>query len=148
MLNQNDYPMKAFLFAVLIMSATFATTAQSLEYTKNNKRFVPATKSDSEPIIFFPIISQSMWYPPKKVQGLHVISVNRPNSVMDDVYFIDQSGNTQYHTIKPTSPINLYMQRIERRHFDSFNPHGSRNFEEAIGNGVSSILSGLIFMQR
>lgn len=137
--------MKTLLILSALLIIAFSANSQSLEYTRQINRSVFTPKSESQVLVLFPVLAQSMWYPPRKVQGLHMISVNRPNSGMDDVYFIDKKGNTHYHTIKPTAPVNLYMDRMQQRRYDSFNPHGSTNMGEALSSGVSAILSGLMF---
>lgn len=82
-------------------------------------------------------------YRPQKFQGLQVISMNRAGGTHDDIYFIDRNGRTQYHTVRPTAPIN--MQQNRNVVYDSSNPSGYRyqSFGEAILDGVATMLSGV-----
>ncbi|MEO9965600.1 MAG: hypothetical protein ABJF11_07425 [Reichenbachiella sp.] len=84
------------------------------------------------------------YYKPQKFQGLQVVSVNRAGGTFDDVYFIDKNGNTQYHTIRPTAPLNTSPHGPAN--YDSFNPTGYRyeSIGQAIIGGVGSLLTGFI----
>lgn len=83
-------------------------------------------------------------YRPQRFQGLQVITMNRPGGTLDDVYFIDKNGNTQYHTVRPTAPINT--QQNKRGVYDSSNPSGYRyqSVGAAVLDGVATMLSGLL----
>lgn len=83
-------------------------------------------------------------YRPQKFQGMQVISVNRAGGTHDDVYFVDKNGNTQYHTIRPTAPINTHPNGQTR--YDSFTPSGNpyQSFGQAIIDGAATLLSELL----
>lgn len=84
------------------------------------------------------------YYRPQKFQGMQVISINRAGGTHDDVYFIDKNGNTQYHTLRPTAPINTHPNGPAR--YDSSNPSGYayESIGHAIVGGVGTLLSGLL----
>lgn len=84
------------------------------------------------------------YYKPQKFQGMQVISMNRAGNTHDDVYFIDKNGNTQYHTIRPTAPINMTPNAPMR--YDSSNPSGMQyqNIGQALLGGVGTLISDFI----
>lgn len=84
------------------------------------------------------------YYRPQKFQGLQVISITRPGNTHDDIYFIDKNGNTQYHTIRPTAPINMTPNGPMR--YDSSNPSGLQyeNIGQALIGGVGTLLVDFI----
>ena len=83
-------------------------------------------------------------YRPQRFQGLQVISMNRPGGTHDDIYFIDKNGNTQYHTVRPTAPLNMH-QNNQGVH-DSSNPSGYQyqSVGQAVLDGVATLLSGML----
>lgn len=83
-------------------------------------------------------------YQPQKFQGLQVISMNRPGATHDDVYFIDSNGRTQYHTVRPTAPINSQANGPVR--YDSTNPSGIayESIGQAVIAGVGTLLTDLL----
>ena len=109
------------------------------DFTKNKKGAVDSFKLEVTPCIY----KNDLQYSPQVFQGLQVISMNRPGGTFDDVYFIDKGGLTQYHTIKPTAPINTHS--IQRGVYDSSNPWNNSDdqFGHALIEGVASIISML-----
>lgn len=83
-------------------------------------------------------------YRPQRFQGLQVISMNRAGRTHDDVYFIDKNGKTQYHTIKPTAPINRHPHR--QGVYDSSNPSANQyqSFGQAVLDGVATMFAGML----
>lgn len=86
----------------------------------------------------------SFRYLPQKYHEYQVIHVARTDASFDDVYFIDDNGTTQTHTMMQTKPVNLMIVPGQQRR-DSFNPHGANSFDEALISGFSNIISRWIF---
>ncbi len=72
-------------------------------------------------------------YYPTKIDDLHVISVAQPNKMFDNVYYIDQKGETVFRSVSITAPMNRYSNS---RGFDSFNPTGAASLKEALLQGL------------
>ena len=82
----------------------------------------------------------SLWYYPTKFNDEHVISASEPGRLFDQVYYVDDRGNTKYKSLGCTAPMNRFTPPNQR--FDSFNPYGSSTIEESIGQGLLNLLFG------
>ncbi|WP_422361212.1 hypothetical protein [Reichenbachiella sp.] len=135
---------KLILLAVFAMLYSSEVIGQYRPYHKEDLK-----KYKSKPVKSFQIhvtpysYGSRGKYRPQRFQGLQVISMNRPGGTHDDVYFIDKSGNTQYHTLRPTAPLN--MHKNHQGVYDSSNPSGYRyqSVGEAVLDGVATMLSGM-----
>ncbi|MCV9388337.1 hypothetical protein [Reichenbachiella ulvae] len=86
----------------------------------------------------------SFSYLPQEYKEYRVIHIARTDASFDDVYFIDEDGNTSTHSIMQTKPVNV-MNMPGQPQRDSFNPHGSNTFDQALISGVSHLISRWIF---
>lgn len=82
-------------------------------------------------------VQSSFRYLPEKVHDQQVIRVNRAGTGFDDIYYIENKGNSTYHSVTQTRPVNTIM----RRGADSFNPNNASTMGEAVFMGVSSMIS-------
>lgn len=135
--------MKTFLLLAIAILFSIQVSAQvstiNLYYTK----VIAESKEAKKPEINWTNFSvqSSFRYLPEKVHDQQVIRVNRAGTGFDDIYYIDQKGNTTYHSVSQTRPVNTMM----RRGADSFNPNSASTMGEAVILGVSSMLSNWLF---
>ncbi|MEQ9425712.1 MAG: hypothetical protein RJQ09_14910 [Cyclobacteriaceae bacterium] len=72
-------------------------------------------------------------YKPIKMDGYQIISSHQPNSNIDIVYFIDESGSTVKRVFTSTAPHNFSSIGP---YYDSLNPMGSPDMASALLNGL------------
>ena len=124
---------KTLTFLTLFLGITFITYSQESEVSKLiNTKY---SKSPATILLNYGWPKQRPdFYTPYRINGLQVISVNRPGTGMDDIYLLNKQGKTEFRTIRPTSPINIPNDHRPKR--DSFNPHGAASFAEALFAGL------------
>ncbi len=72
-------------------------------------------------------------YFPTKINDLHVVSIAQPNNMFDNVYYINQKGQTVFQSINITAPMNRFPNSIG---YDSFNPTGAASLQGAVLQGL------------
>lgn len=81
----------------------------------------------------------SFRYLPTKFKNEHVISVAQPNTMFDNVYYLDAKGNTMYRSMAVTAPINM-MNFNDSQRRDSFNPNGMLDLRDGILQGLANFV--------
>lgn len=132
------------LLAILVIMSCTVAIGQYRPYHKEDLKKYKSQSVKSFQIHVTPYSYGSRGkYRPQRFQGLQVISMYRPGGTHDDIYFIDKNGNTQYHTLRPTAPLN--MNKNHQGVYDSSNPTGYRyqSVGQAVLDGVATMLSGM-----
>lgn len=86
-------------------------------------------------------------YNPIKITGLNVISVHQPGSPFDNIYYVDDTGSTQYRSMDITGPMNFHGA-TGHTNYDSFNPYGSENIYEGIVDGLANLFLSKMFSKK
>ncbi|MDW3212347.1 MAG: hypothetical protein R8N23_20925 [Reichenbachiella sp.] len=136
---------KLMLLAVLGIVCSTGAFGQYRPYHKEDLKKYKETSVKSFQIHVTPYTyGRGGKYSPQRFQGLQVISMNRPGGTHDDIYFIDKNGNTQYHTVRPTAPLNTHQNH--QGVYDSSSPSGYRyeSVGQAVLDGVATMLSGIL----
>lgn len=126
---------------VFLLSSFWGTTqSQILE----GHRLKPVSVLKTRPQVYFnlsqnrPFRHSGLRYYPTKISNTHVISVAQPNSMFDNVYYVNGKGESVYRSVAITAPMNRFPN--ETRRFDSFNPTGAENLKDAISQGILDMI--------
>ncbi|MEP1094865.1 MAG: hypothetical protein ABJG78_07120 [Cyclobacteriaceae bacterium] len=136
------------IFGTIFLLSCFIGSAQSQIMEGHRLKITPVNVLKSRPHVYFnfsrnrPFRYSGLRYYPTKIHNTHVISVAQPNRMFDNVYYVDEKGNSVYRSVAVTAPMNRFPN--EKRKFDSFNPTGAETLQEAIMQGITD----MIFLKR
>lgn len=85
-----------------------------------------------------PLRNTPLMYTDFRLDDVQVISIHQPQTQMDFVYYVDNSGKVKYRTVSSTGMLNSGIGM--RTQYDSFNPYGSRTMEQGIVTGLINVL--------
>jgi len=133
---------------VLLLFSCFPGSTQSQILEGHRLKVTPVKVLKSRPQVYLdqsrtkPFRYTSLRYYPTKIHNLHVISISQPNKMFDDVYYVNEKGESVHRSVAITAPMNRFPNETHR--FDSFNPTGAENLEWAFMQG----LVDMIFLKR
>lgn len=125
-------------FVITLFTFSLISVAQSSGPQRLNSNLV--TFINPSPSVYLnlsankPFRYSALRYVPTKINNTHVISTRRHNQPFDDVYYINEKGETEYHSIAITAPINRFPNSQQK--WDSFNPTGAETLKEAVFQGL------------